>query len=147
MTSLQSPLAERTTAAARLRFVLVRLARTLRREGESTLTASQVSALATVEEMGPLRISALAAHESMDPSVATRVVAGLESLGLLERTDDPDDRRASLIDLSHVGRATLSELWHERTLRLSARLERLTAKERHAIEAALPALDKLTRDA
>jgi DNA-binding MarR family transcriptional regulator len=146
MTSLETPLTKSTTTAARLRFILVRLARTLRREGESKLTASQVSALATVEETGPLRISTLAAHESMDPSVATRVVAGLESQGLFERTDDPDDRRASLIDLSEIGRVALSELWHERTVRLSARLERLTAKERRTIEAALPALEKLTRD-
>ncbi len=146
MTSLETPRAHGTTTAARLRFILVRLARSLRREGESKLTASQVSALATVEEMGPLRISTLAAHESMDPSVATRVVAGLESQGLLERADDPDDKRASLIDLSEIGRVALSELWQERTVRLSARLERLTAKERRAIGAALPALEKLARD-
>jgi DNA-binding MarR family transcriptional regulator len=146
MTTLETPLASSTTAAARLRLTLVRLARTLRREGDSKLTASQVSVLATVEETGPLRISTLAAHESMDPSVATRVVASLESLGLLERTNDPDDKRASLVDLSEIGHAALSELWHERTLRLSTRLERLTAKERRAIDAALPALEKLTRE-
>lgn len=146
MTSLETPRAHGTTTAARLRFILVRLARSLRREGESKLTASQVSALATVEEMGPLRISTLAAHESMDPSVATRVVAGLESQGLLERADDPDDKRASLIDLSEIGRVALGELWQARTVRLSARLERLTAKERRAIGAALPALEKLARD-
>lgn len=146
MTSLETPRTHSTTTAARLRFILVRLARTLRREGASKLTASQVSALATLEEMGPLRISTLAAHESMDPSVATRVVAGLESQGLLERADDPDDKRASLIDLSEVGRVALSELWLERTVRLSARLEHLTTKEQRAIEAALLALEKLTRD-
>lgn len=146
MTSLQTPLTTNTTTAARLRLTLVRLARTLRREGASKLTASQVSALATVEEMGPLRISALAAHESMNPSVATRVVAGLESQGLFERTDDPDDKRASLVDLSELGRVALSELWHERTIRLSTRLEHLTARERRAIDAALPALEKLARE-
>jgi DNA-binding MarR family transcriptional regulator len=82
----------------------------------------------------------------MDPSVATRVVASLESQGLLERRDDPDDKRACLVDLSELGRGALSALWLERTVRLSSRLARLTAKERRAIEAALPALEKLARD-
>jgi DNA-binding MarR family transcriptional regulator len=126
--------------------VLVRLARTLRRAGQSTLTASQVLALGTVEDFGPLRISALATHEAMDPSVATRVVASLEVLGLLIRADDPEDKRASLVDLSESGRRALIELWNERMLGLNSRLERLTQKERHAVEAALPALEKLARD-
>lgn len=145
MSQIESPSTAGPTAA-RLRFVLVRLVRTLRRAGQSTLTASQVSALATAEDFGPLRISALATHEAMDPSVATRVVASLEVLGLLRRTDDPEDKRASLVDLSESGRRALSELWSERTLGLTSRLERLTQEERHAIEAALPALEKLARD-
>jgi DNA-binding MarR family transcriptional regulator len=146
MTPLETKLTQNSTSAARLRLTLVRLARTLRREGETRLTASQVSALATIEELGPLRISTLATHESMDPSVATRVVAGLENQGLLHRRDDPDDKRASLVDLSEFGRAALSALWRERTVRLNLRFERLTASERRAIESALPALEKLARD-
>ena len=133
-------------SAARLRFVLIRLTRALRRESRSTLTASQVSALATLEEVGPMRISTLATHESMDPSVATRVVAGLEALGLVERRVDPEDRRASLVDLSDVGRRQLLELWTERTHELNSRLDVLSEAERLTIEAALPALEKLTRD-
>lgn len=145
MTQMESPLTL-TSVAPRLRLVLVRLVRTLRREGQSTLTASQVSALATVEDFGPLRISTLAAHEAMDPSVATRVVASLEQQGLLERTDDPEDKRASLVDLSDGGRRAVSSLWNERTLELNTRLERLSEHERRALQAALPALEKLARD-
>jgi len=135
-----------SVSAARLRFVLIRLTRALRRESRSTLTASQVSALATLEELGPMRISTLATHESMDPSVATRVVAGLESLGLVERRMDPDDKRASLVDLSDVGRRQLLDLWSQRTHELTTRLDVLSDAERLTIEAALPALEKLTRD-
>jgi DNA-binding MarR family transcriptional regulator len=133
-------------AAARLRYILLRMARTLRHESNSNLSASQVSALATLEELGPMRISALAAHESVDPSVATRVVASLEAQGLAQRSDDPDDRRACLINLSEVGAKTLTELWNERTVGLSSRLERLTSKERLVVEAALPVLEKMARD-
>jgi len=122
------------------------MTRTLRRDGTSSLSPSQISALATLEEFGSMRISTLATYESIDPSVATRVVASLESQGLAERKDDPDDKRASLVGLSDVGRKALEELWSERTIGLSSRLERLTAKERLSVEAALPVLEKLARD-
>jgi len=145
MTSRESSSNE-AQLAARLRFVLVRMTRTLRRDGTSSLSPSQISALATLEEFGSMRISTLATYESIDPSVATRVVASLESQGLAERKDDPDDKRASLVGLSDVGRKALEELWSERTIGLSSRLERLTAKERLSVEAALPVLEKLARD-
>jgi DNA-binding MarR family transcriptional regulator len=133
-------------SADRLRLTLVRLARTLRRRGRSRLTPSQVSALSTVEEYGPMRISALANYESLGASAATRVVASLEELELLDRMVDPDDKRAWLVNLSERGRTELNELKRERTLDISSMLEKLSAKERHTIEAALPALEKIARD-
>ena len=132
--------------AARLRLVLVRLARSLRLQGSTALTPSQLSALATLEELGPLRISALAMVESVGAPVATRVVASLEELGLLERTDDPDDKRACLVGLTDFGRETLGQVWGERTVGLSARMEALTPGERGKLEAALSALEKIARD-
>ena len=82
------------------------------------LSPSQVSALASVDEFGPLRISALASLESVGAPVATRVVASLEELDLLKRTDDPEDKRASLVELSDHGRDVLATLWSERTIGL-----------------------------
>ncbi len=138
---------ERTVdTAARLRLVLLRLARALRHQGSTVLSPSQVSALASVDEFGPLRISALASIESIGAPVATRVVASLEEVNLLMRTEDPEDKRASLVELSEHGRSVLGALWSERTMGMSARLERLTAAERARVEAALPALEKLARD-
>ncbi|MEO9181676.1 MAG: MarR family transcriptional regulator [Acidimicrobiales bacterium] len=133
-------------SAARLRLIMVRLARALRRQQSAGLAPSQMSALATVEEFGPLRISALASHESVGAPVATRVVASLEELGLLKRTDDPDDKRACLVELTSRGRSTLANVWNERIIGLSSRLEHLTKSERALVEAALPALEKIARD-
>lgn len=133
-------------SADRLRLTIVRLVRTLRRHGRSRLTPTQVSALSTVEDYGPIRISALATYESLGASAATRVVASLEELGLLQRSADPEDRRASLINLSERGHGELEELKRERTLEISSMLEQLSAKERQTIEAALPALEKIARD-
>jgi DNA-binding MarR family transcriptional regulator len=132
--------------AARLRLVLVRLARALRHQGSTALTPSQLSALATLEEIGPLRISALATVESVGAPVATRVVASLEELQLIERTNDPEDKRACLVELTGLGRQTLLTVWGERTIGLSSRMDRLTPGERSKLEAALPALEKIARD-
>ena len=132
--------------AARLRLVMFRLARAVRHQGTTALYPSQVSALASVDEFGPLRISALATLESVGAPVATRIVASLEELDLLKRTDDPDDKRASLVELSDHGRDVLAALWSERTIGLSSRLERLSPAERNRLELALPALEKLTRE-
>jgi DNA-binding MarR family transcriptional regulator len=132
--------------AARLRLVMFRLARALRHQGTTALSPSQVSALASVDEFGPLRISALATLESVGAPVATRIVASLEELDLLKRTDDPDDKRASLVELSGHGRDVLSALWSERTIGLSSRLELLSPAERNRLELALPALEKLSRE-
>ncbi|MGA2123396.1 MAG: MarR family transcriptional regulator [Acidimicrobiales bacterium] len=132
--------------AARLRLALSRVVRALRRQGASTLSATQVSALSTIEDLGPLRISAIAAQESLGAPAATRVVADLEAQGLVERAIDPIDKRASLIELSALGRATMSDLWSQRTLEMNRMLEKLTPKERATIEAALPALEKIARD-
>ena len=132
--------------AARLRLVMFRLARALRHQGTTALSPSLVSALASVDEFGPLRISALATLESVGAPVATRIVASQEELDLLKRTDDPDDKRASLVELSDHGRDVLAALWSERTIGLSSRLERLSPAERNRLELALPALEKLTRE-
>jgi DNA-binding MarR family transcriptional regulator len=132
--------------AARLRAVMLRLARALRHQGSTVLSPSQVSALASVDEFGPLRISALATLESVGAPVATRVVASLEELDLLNRTEDPDDKRASLVELSDHGRSVLNALVSERTSGMRSRLERLTPAERARVDAALPALEKLARD-
>jgi DNA-binding MarR family transcriptional regulator len=134
------------SSAARLRLALTRVIRALRRHGDSSLTPSQVSALSTLEEFGAMRISAIATYESLGAPAATRVVASLEDLALVMRTNDPDDKRASLIDLTELGRNTLRELWRERTLDITTMLERLSPKERATIEAALPALEKIARD-
>ncbi len=144
MTSLA--LSPEVVNAERLRLALVRLVRTLRRRGRSRLTPSQTSALSTVEEYGPMRINTLAAYESLGAPAATRVVASLEDLGLLERTVDPEDKRASLVSLSTAGRAVLDELKRERTLEISGMIERLSVKERASIVAAIPALEKIARE-
>lgn len=132
--------------ASRLRLSIGRLMRQLRHQQIGGLTASQLSALYTVEKHEPIRLSDLACHERISPPTLTRCVASLEELGLLERRSDPDDHRAALITLSPRGRELAEELRRERTTILTERIEGLDAAARRALAAALPALEALTAD-
>src|SRR5450432_3453740 len=132
--------------AARLRLVVSRLARALRQHGAAGLTPSQLSALATVEEFGPIRTSELATHEAVGAPFATRVVGSLEELGYVDRVDDPSDGRACLIEVTAQGRRTLEELWSERTAGLSGRIGRLSADQVALLDHALSVLEVLARD-
>ena len=83
--------------AVRLRLVIARTARRLRQEAGEELSPSQAAALATIDRHGPLTPSELAGRERVQRPTATRVIARLESRGLVDRTQDPADR-SSLID-------------------------------------------------
>ena len=52
---------------------------------------------------GALRLSDLAARMELDASTASRHVRGLEQLGLVRRSPDPDDGRAFRVELTEQG--------------------------------------------
>jgi len=64
--------------------------------------------LKTVAHRGPLRLSALATVMDLDASTVSRHVKHLEDRGLLERSTDPDDGRASQVAVSADGQARLA---------------------------------------
>jgi DNA-binding MarR family transcriptional regulator len=97
-----------------------------------------------VADRGPLRIGEVAEAEHVSAPTATRLVAGLENRGLLEREVDPDDRRSSLVQATPAGVKVLGAAREVATAALSDRLAALAPAERDAIVAALPALERLT---
>lgn len=133
--------------AARLRLVIARLARTVRQHAAAGLTPSQLSALSTIEEHEPIRMSDLAGHESVGAPVITRVIDSLEKVGYVTRVSDPTDRRACLIELTDGGRKVLQELWSARATALTQRISRLSTSQTAALAAALPVLEALIHDA
>lgn len=59
---------------------------------------------------GSCRVGDLAGKLLVEPSHVTRQVAGLQAHGLVERTPDPDDRRARNITITPEGSAVLVRL-------------------------------------
>jgi DNA-binding MarR family transcriptional regulator len=129
--------------AARLRMTLGRLQRRVRQHGPQALSSSQASTLASVEALGPVRLGDLAAHEGVTAPTQSRLVGSLEQQGLLRRTPDSEDRRATLLAITAQGRRQLDRLRGERSAFLVGQLGTLTPEQRGALVAALDALEAL----
>jgi DNA-binding MarR family transcriptional regulator len=135
--------ATRAELATRARLVVLRLARRLRRTADGGLTATQLSALATIEIRGPLRLGDLAAHEGIAPPTVSRLVDHLEGAGLVRRTTDARDGRSFLVALTPAGEGLLAQLRSTGTKLLEAAMASLDDDDRAALVAAVPLLERL----
>ncbi|WP_275126955.1 MarR family winged helix-turn-helix transcriptional regulator [Streptomyces sp. UNOC14_S4] len=138
----------RTTDARMLTEAVTRLRRALRVSIRTDypweqLPMAQVELLQVLAERSPARVSDLAARRHLAASTVSGLIGQMTTAGLVARTTDPDDRRASAVTLTDRGRAQL-DAWteaHER--RLDAALATLDEDERAAVRTALPALFRL----
>jgi DNA-binding MarR family transcriptional regulator len=137
---------ETPTVASDLRLAVGRLARKVRLSETSGLTPSQLSALATIDQIGRARLCDVAAAEGVSAPTATRIVSAIEKLGLVARADDSEDRRATRIALTPAGRAALRRIRTNRTAFLQQRLHRLDEQDLAVLRAALPVLIALSED-
>ena len=86
---------------------------------------------------GPMRLSGLAASLDLDASTVSRQVRHLEDRGLLERTSDPDDGRASRITLSDQGRVRLEAGARRRRAMVAQLLEHWPDRDREQLRVLL----------
>jgi DNA-binding MarR family transcriptional regulator len=133
------------TVAESLRPILLRLARELRKETEQFgVTATQATLLALIDRNADITASELAAEEAVSQPSMTRHLDRLERLGLVQRVRSTEDRRRVGLSLTPVGARTLRRIRARRTTWLADRLGGLTRDELASIDAALPALMRLT---
>jgi DNA-binding MarR family transcriptional regulator len=128
--------------AARLRAEIGRLGRQTRQQSAAGFTASEASALVTLDQRGPLRLGELARIECIAPPTLTKIVAALAEKGLVARVTDPDDRRSAVVALTRTGRNALARIRSERTAFLAERISRLSRDERAHLA---DAIDLITR--
>jgi len=133
--------------AAKLRPVLLRLARELRQETEQLgITARQATLLWLVKRRPGLSLAELAAEEGISPPALSGHVDRLERAGLIERVRSSEDRRRVGLRLTDDGARLLRRVRARRTTWLADRLGSLEATELEAIESAIPALASLVGD-
>jgi DNA-binding MarR family transcriptional regulator len=129
--------------AARLRVAVLRLSRRLRKHDLAGLTPSQLSTLASVGKLGPVRLGDLAATERIAPSTLTRLISVLEDKGLVHRDAAPGDARAFLVSVTGQGETVLEQIKQEATSLLTDILMTLPPDQLIALADALPALEQL----
>ncbi|ALG84488.1 MarR family winged helix-turn-helix transcriptional regulator [Gordonia phthalatica] len=108
-----------------------------------SLPMAQVEFLQRLEREPGLRIGDLARKHRMAVNTVSTLVNQMLKAGLVVRESDPDDKRAVLVLLSEEGRARLHAWTRANERRISAALGDLTADQRAAIDAAVPALAAL----
>ena len=135
-----------TRLADQLGVVLTRLTNLLR---EAVLPAGMNSAqartLLALHDAGPQRVTDLARLDHLKQPTMSAVLLRMGRLGWVRRLDDSDDLRAVIVRLTPAGERIANQLIAARTTVLESYLDGLSASDRSAVAAALPALRKLTR--
>jgi DNA-binding MarR family transcriptional regulator len=120
-----------------------RLTRWASRHASFDVPMAQTRLLALVEELGPARISTLAAADHTSQPTMSTQVQRLEAEGWTERVPDPVDARASLVSLTPSGSAALARARRARLEALSPAFDQLDAEAVARLEVAVAALDDL----
>lgn len=94
--------------AVDLRAVLARLLRKLREATNDGITPSQASALSRLGKGGVSTVSALAHAEKVRPQSMAAIVEALEGFGFVTRSQDPNDGRRQIVDLTDAGWAQIA---------------------------------------
>jgi DNA-binding MarR family transcriptional regulator len=91
----------------------------------------------------PRRITELAAEEAVTQPAITLLVNRLQERGWVQRTPDPNDRRAVLVSLTRAGEAVFATLRAEYRALLHEEMASLEDGEVEALARAVEILDRL----
>lgn len=129
--------------ASRLRIAVVRLNRRLRaqHDADAVATLTQLSALASLHQYGPMSPGELAARERVRPPSMTRVIAALAEVGFVSRSPHPTDGRQTVVTLTEAGRSYVDAEVSARERWLDARIAELPEEDRTVLCRAAEIID------
>ena len=131
--------------AAELRTAIMHTSRRLRTEASGDLlTPGQYSVLAALRTSSAT-LRALAKRERVQPPSMTRTVASLLERGLVDRIEDPHDRRQVIVSLTDAGRQALADARECRNAWLARRLAELTPDQRKLVAEATALVQRMSR--
>jgi DNA-binding MarR family transcriptional regulator len=130
--------------ADRLHSTAIHLLRLVRQQDSATgIGPAQLSALSVIVFGGPLSLNELARAEQVRAPTMSRIVDALQDSGLSKRLQNPQDRRAVLIQATARGKKLLYEGRRRRVELLATRLQALNGRELERIEVAIQAVEKI----
>jgi DNA-binding MarR family transcriptional regulator len=120
----------RSAVADALHSAAIHLLRGVRKEDEqSGIGPARLSALSVLVFAGPMRLTELARIELVKPPTMSKIIAGLETGGLVRRRADAEDARAMRLRATPRGAKLLQEGRRRRVERLTAALQVLDRAE------------------
>lgn len=132
--------------AVSLRDAITRLNRRVRQSRPvGDLTATQLSALTSLELAGAMTPGELAEIERVRPPTMTKIISKLEERGLVQRSPHPTDRRQVILSATTSGREVIARFERAREEWLAQRLAELSAQEREILHRAAEILRGLAR--
>jgi len=134
---------ERTDDAVRSADALYGVLSSLLRRLPRDLSLTSMSALSTLDRLGPRRVTDLAASEGVAQPSITSLVTALERAGLVERRGDPADRRVVLVAITAAGSEYLNARRLKHIASFAQLIDELPAEESGTLAAAIPALRHL----
>ena len=131
---LTGPIPEPATAEDAVMSLMMALGRRMRqKQPGDEIDYSAIPILKLLSHQGPMRLSALASVLGLDASTVSRHVRQLEDRGLLERTEDPDDGRASRVAVSEQGNGCLAKGFETRRHVITHALDGISEAEREML--------------
>lgn len=132
-------------AARHLNSAAIHLLRGLRAaDRASGLTPARLSALSVLVFGGPCTLGRLAATEDVAAPTMTRIVDGLERLGLATRAAHPDSARQVLISPTEAGTDLMLQAADRRVAVIVGALRTMPTDQRRAVVTAAPSLRELS---
>jgi DNA-binding MarR family transcriptional regulator len=98
--------------------------------------------IAALAEIGPTTATVLVAHSAQHKTKVSRAVRALETRRWLTRDTDPRDSRVEVLTLTPLGRQAYGTLVEPMRAREARILDRLSVRERTALDTALTALER-----
>lgn len=124
--------------------MLARLNRWATSQARLQIPFAQARLLSLIDLLGPARISDLAAADHCSQPTMTAQLHRVAEAGWLQRTPDPHDARATLIDLTERGARALDEIRKARREVIAPQIAALPAADRARLAAAVSVLRDLT---
>jgi len=112
---------------------------------ETGLSFSQLNVLMRLYHGGKCGVSEIGEWLGITNAAASQAIDRLVNLGMIERTEDPDDRRAKQLVLSQEGRTLIEKGFEARRNWISDLTDALTPEQQTLIISALTLLTEAAR--
>src|SRR4030095_3466541 len=110
------------------------------------LSMPQFGLLMQMHHKGACGISDVSERFEITPAAASQLVDKLVHSGLIQRVEDPHDRRAKLLSLTDKGRDLIQRGMRERYRWVEQLAEKLSAEERAQVSEALDIMTQAAQD-